>query len=160
MLEIEIHNAQSLHPVDAPRLQAAIRSLLDDEGVRAGVISLAVVDDQAIQQLNDRFLGHDRPTDVLSFLLDRQDDRLEGEVIVSAETASACASRFGWSTDDELLLYVTHGLLHLVGYDDQTPRDRHRMRNRERHHLARLGLEPAYEHRKRPGHRAAGDRLQ
>ena len=48
-------------------------------------------------------------------------DGLEGEVIVGAETALRTAPRYGWPPHDELLLYVVHGTLHLVGHDDRTP---------------------------------------
>jgi probable rRNA maturation factor len=106
------------------------------------VLSLAVVDDPTIHQLNLQYRKHDGPTDVLSFALESDDDHLEGEVIVSADRAATCAPRFGWSVEDELTLYVTHGVLHLVGYDDQSPEDRARMTARECYHLARLGLDP------------------
>ena len=57
---------------------------------------------------------------MLSFVLE-QGDGLEGEVVVGAETALRAAPQFGWSPHDELLLYVIHGTLHLVGHDDATP---------------------------------------
>ena len=79
---------------------------------------------------------------VLSFVLERTDSHLEGEVIVSAETAVRAALQYSWTAADALLLYVTHGLLHLGGYDDQAPSDRALMRARERHYLAQFGLEP------------------
>jgi probable rRNA maturation factor len=84
-------------------------------------------------------LNHDYPTDVLSFLLERNDNRLEGEIIVSADTALSAAPRYGWSAGDELLLYVIHGALHLVGYDDQTPEAQAEMRRHEAAILARFG---------------------
>ena len=86
-------------------------------------ISVAVVDDATIAVLNRQFLRHEGPTDVLSFLLEQDEDGLEGEVVVSAETARRTAPRFGWSEGEELLLYVIHGTLHLAGYDDAKPRE-------------------------------------
>jgi probable rRNA maturation factor len=70
---------------------------------------------------------------------------LEGEIIVSAETAATAAQRFGWSSDDELLLYVVHGTLHLVGYDDTNPPARSEMRSKEQLYLAEFGLDPRYD---------------
>ena len=87
---------------------------------------MAVVDDPTIRRLHREYLGEDSPTDVMSFVLERADDYLEGEVVVSAETACAAAPEYGWPAADELLLYVIHGTLHLVGYDDTTPRMRSR----------------------------------
>ena len=145
MIEIEISNQQDAHPVDEQRLVSAARRILQDEGIRDGVVSLAIVNDSTIHELNRRYLQHDYATDVLSFVLEDEEDRLEGEVIVSADTAAANCGRFGWSRDDELLLYLVHGMLHLVGYDDHEPDEQRLMRQREQHYLARFGVQARYE---------------
>jgi len=145
MLEIELANRQSTHCFDADRLISATRMILADEGIEQAVTSIAVVDDGTIHELNRRYLGHDYPTDVLSFPFERSANHLEGEVIVSAETAAAAAPRYGWSVEDELLLYVIHGTLHLLGYDDTTTEKRDLMRSRECHYLGRFGLAPRYQ---------------
>ena len=141
MINIEINNDQSHVPVDEPRLCDAVRMVLDDAGVSRGEISVAVVDDPAICRLHKKYLDQDEPTDVLSFVYERGEDSLEGEVIVSAETAQMTAGWYGWTAADELLLYVIHGALHLVGYDDVAPEDRARMRDGEALYLGRFGLE-------------------
>jgi probable rRNA maturation factor len=110
--------------------------------VRSARLSLAVVDDGTIHELNRRFLKHDYPTDVLSFLLERDGDRLEGEVIVSADTAKRVSAEYDWPAADELLLYVIHGTLHLVGHNDTSPSDRAAMRGEERRYLVQFGLDP------------------
>ena len=79
---------------------------------------------------------------MLSFPLEQSAERLEGEVVVSAQTAAAAAGRFGWSAADELLLYVIHGTLHLMGVGDTTPLEQAEMRARERACLDRFGLKP------------------
>ncbi len=112
--------------------------------LREADVSLAIVDDPTIHRINREFLQHDYPTDVLSFLLERSADRLEGEVIASADTAIGSAARYGWAPADELLLYVIHGTLHLVGYDDLAPEPQVTMRERERDYLKHFGLEPRY----------------
>jgi probable rRNA maturation factor len=78
----------------------------------------------------------------LSFLLERDGNHLEGEVIVSADTALRTATQLNWPAEHELLLYVIHGTLHLVGYDDLQPELHKQMREQERFYLARLGLTP------------------
>lgn len=145
MIEIELSNQQDTYRVDEPRIVAAVERILQDEGIRKGNVSIAIVDDATIHELNRRYLQHDYPTDVLSFPLERRRGYLEGEVILSADTACANCSRFGWTLDDELLLYAVHGTLHLVGYDDATPEVRQQMREREMHYLAGFGLEARYE---------------
>jgi probable rRNA maturation factor len=145
VIEIAIANEQTTHPVDEATLTSAARVILEEEGIRSAAVSIAVVDDPTIHELNRRYLQHDYATDTLSFLLERDGDHLEGEVIVSADTAAESAARYGWNTGDELLLYVIHATLHLVGYDDGTDEDRTRMRQQERRYLARYGLQPRYD---------------
>ena len=127
MLEIELVNRQNRHAVDTDRLLAAARLVLEGEGISRATLSIAVVSDRAIRPLNRRYLQHDYATDVLSFLLDSGPGWLDGEIIVSADTAAAQAPQYGSSAEAELLLYVIHGSLHLVGYDDTTPTERKRM---------------------------------
>jgi probable rRNA maturation factor len=145
VITIEIANDQSRVSVDESRLRDAVGRILREEAIRSAEISLAVVDDATLQKLHHEYLDDDTPTDVMSFVLDRDAGHLAGEVVASADTAVAAAEEFGWSADDELLLYIIHGTLHLVGYDDTTPEARSEMRERERRHLARFDLKPRYE---------------
>lgn len=139
MFNIDINNQQSHWPIDADRLESVVRSVLEEEGIAAATIHVAIVDDPAIHSLNRRFLDHDEPTDVLSFSMSDGPD-LEGDIIASVQTAARAAQSYGWTRGDELLLYVLHGTLHLVGYDDLDPASQARMRERERYYLASLGL--------------------
>ncbi|MCB9927093.1 MAG: rRNA maturation RNase YbeY [Planctomycetaceae bacterium] len=120
-------------------LQRAVRIVLEGESVTEAEVSIAIVDDTAIHLLNRKYLDHDYATDVLSFLLSDRDDPLEGEIIVSADTAKREASRYAWDITDELLLYIIHGALHLVSYDDVSECDREQMRAKEREYLEKLG---------------------
>ena len=145
MIAVEIANQQDVLPVDEGRLKSAVASLLEEESIDDALISLAIVDDPTIHDLNRRYLQHDYATDVLSFVLERSDTRLDGEVIVSSETAVSQSRRWGWAAEDELLLYVIHGVLHLLGVGDATPQERERMRRRESECLANFGLKPHWE---------------
>ena len=140
VIDIELNSTQCGQPIDEDRLIEAVRAVLTDHGIVAGSISLAVVDDKTIHDLNRRYLEHDYPTDVLSFPLYRQDDRIEAEVIVSVDTAAARAEEIGWPLANELLLYVIHGALHLVGFLDHSPADKKAMRAEERRQMARWGI--------------------
>ena len=93
-----------------------------------------------MHQLNREHLNHDYPTDVLSFVLERSESSLDGEVIVSADTAIARAAEFHLPPEDELLLYVIHGTLHLVGYDDKEASNRALMREQESRYLAKFDV--------------------
>jgi probable rRNA maturation factor len=143
MFQIDVANQQNSLSVNKPRLRRAVKAVLEGESIARAQVSVAVVDDETIGRLNRRYLNHDHATDVLSFLLERDGDRLEGEVIVSGQTAAAAAGRYGWSGENELLLYVIHGTLHLAGYGDETRGEKLRMRRRERAYLAGFGLKPS-----------------
>ena len=178
---IDIADRQSCLVPDEPRLREAVARVLTEEHVHSATISLALVDDAEIHRVNREFLGHDYPTDVISFRLDEDGSQgsgrglrvegrglrargseegtpcllpgpqpstlnpqphLDGELIVSTETALREAAAHGWSPQDEVLLYVVHGLLHLCGYDDLTDDARPAMRVREREVLAGWQLVP------------------
>lgn len=145
MIKIAINNKQTTHKIDEKRLVQAARMILEEEGVKKATISLAIVDDPTIHDLNRRFLKHDYPTDVLSFVLDDSKGRLDAEVIASADTAALMAEDYGWSAAEELLLYIVHGMLHLVDYDDKLPTQRRAMRAREKYYLEKFGVEHRFE---------------
>jgi probable rRNA maturation factor len=144
---IDVADRQTTLKVDPSQVVKAVEMILSDAAVTKTEISVAVVDDPTIHQLNRQYLDHDYPTDVLSFVLEREEELLEGEVIVSADTAASRAAEFGWSAAEELFLYVIHGTLHLVGYNDGSPHERTKMRARERDYLRRLGIDPPRQDR-------------
>lgn len=131
MIEILVNNRQQQHPVDPQPLVRAVRHVLEQHGIQQGQVSIGVLDDEEIQQLNRQYLDHDFATDVLSFLLQHDESGLEGEIAVSAEMAARQASDFCWPYEHELGLYVIHGALHLVGLNDKQPDDLARMRQAE-----------------------------
>ncbi len=96
-LVVQIDNSQRRWKVDPKRLRTAIQAVLAGEGIRKASVSLAVVDDRTIHELNRRYLKHDEPTDVISFLLDQADGIVDGQIVVSADTAAATAERYGWT---------------------------------------------------------------
>ncbi|MCH2181688.1 MAG: rRNA maturation RNase YbeY [Mariniblastus sp.] len=137
---VSVVNQQS-QSVDVARLKQIACEILSDHDWSHTEISIAIVDDPTIHELNSRYLDHDYATDVLSFPFERDIDarRLSGEVIASADTASRVAAELGSTPQDELLLYVIHGLLHLIGYDDKREDDRQVMRTEERRYMNRAG---------------------
>jgi probable rRNA maturation factor len=137
LITIHITNRQKTLKVDHRRMRHAIRAIIRDAGISIAAISIAIVDDATIAGLHRQFLDDPEPTDVLSFVLEQSEGSLEGEVVASADTAAACAPRYKSTPEDELLLYVIHGTLHLVGYDDTTPRRRALMRKKEKEYLTK-----------------------
>jgi probable rRNA maturation factor len=135
LINIAITNRQRKLPVDRRRLRRAILAILHDAKISNAQINVAVVDDATIAELHDKFLDDPTPTDVLSFVLERSEGILEGEVVASAETALAFAPQYHCTPEQELLRYIIHGMLHLVGYDDTTPKKRTTMKKMEEKYL-------------------------
>lgn len=87
-------------------------------------LSIILVDNSYIQELNLTYRGYDAPTDVLSFNLqddiDEEGERVLGDVVVSAEKAQEQAQTFGHTLKEEIAFLCVHGILHLLGYDHET----------------------------------------
>ena len=135
MISIAITNRQKRLPIDRRRIRRTLNAILRDAEIPNAKISIALVDDPTIAKLHGEFLDDPDPTDVLSFVLETSPEGLEGEVAASADTAAANARRYRTAPEEELLRYVIHGVLHLVGHDDIKPRDRAAMRKLERRYL-------------------------
>ena len=96
------------------RTAKTILSALDCE--RAS-LSLLCTDDPVIHDLNRRWLGHDRPTDVISWAADDTGPRgFLGDIAISIDTAARQAAELGHPLDDELARLLIHGILHLLGH--------------------------------------------
>jgi probable rRNA maturation factor len=126
-------------PCDLDAVRAAMRTALAPLRLgRESEVSLAFVDDEAMRELNRRHRQRDRTTDVLSFgqelpsgvrgaaaaayLHPDADGILRlGDVVMSAEQAKKQARRRGWALQREVAFLAAHGVLHLVGYEDETP---------------------------------------
>lgn len=129
---------------DSPRFHAAAEWICRHFKLTQFHCSIAIVDDPTIHQLNVEHLQHDWPTDVISFVFSDATQEplgcIEGEIIASAEMAARLGIQANWSSEDELLLYVVHGMLHLAGLDDQTEEQRLAMRELEQKCLLDLGV--------------------
>ena len=137
---ISLFNRQRAVAVDLGRLQSFAENALEAcrNAPRRGSdllselrqIDVVLVSDRRVAEIHRRFLKDATPTDVITFQ--------HGEIVVSAETAKRHARRFGTSMHHELQLYLVHGLLHLHGYDDKTPRGAAEMRRLQERIVARV----------------------
>lgn len=151
-IHLEI-NYQITAANDRARFQKAAQWVAQQFDIQDFQVSIAIVDDPTIHQLNREHLDHDWPTDVISFIFETNADqgRVEGEVVASWDTARQLAAAAKWRVEDELLLYVVHGLLHLAGLDDIEPEDEQEMRTAERDCMIALGVAGAEQHLDRWG---------
>ena len=130
-MPVSVVSPRGLTGVTAP-LRAAVLAALALEGRRAGEVTVVLADDAKLRELNRRWRGLDRATDVLSFGYDEGgDDEVDGDVVVSMERVRDQAKRFRTSRGRELARVVVHGALHLAGLDHQSASQRRCMRARE-----------------------------
>ena len=140
-MEILIKNLQS-RPVNQEKLTRVAKRLLQVEKFpHPAEVSIVLTTDGHIHGLNRDYRGKDKPTDVLSFqqleeglpqLLGPDEPVVLGDVVISVETAARQAAERDRTLDDELALLVAHGMLHLLGYDDETDEGADEMREREK----------------------------
>ena len=134
-MTVRLHGRRG--PLDRPRLRKQAVRLLRELGRPEAELSIALVDDASIAELNARYRGVEGATDVLSFSLlegahaERRGDLL-GDVVVSLDTAAVQARRGRRSLDDEVLRLLIHGTLHLLGHDHERDDEARRMRAEER----------------------------
>ncbi|MDR2754269.1 MAG: rRNA maturation RNase YbeY [Planctomycetaceae bacterium] len=139
---IEVLDEQEYLVVDTEKIRTICEKILDDFNIQNGKLGVILVNNDTIQQYNRDFLKHDYPTDVISFpIVDRRyEGHLEAEILVCTQVALNRAGEFGWLPEEELLLYVIHGVLHLVGFDDKTPENQSVMQQKECEYLTQLGI--------------------
>lgn len=117
--------------VPAKILRDAARAALQHQAAGAGSLTLALTGDEALQTLNKQYLGHDYPTDVLSFPSEADDPdvagRYFGDIAISFPRALAQAQTGGHAVEAELQLLTVHGVLHLLGHDHATAGDKDQM---------------------------------
>lgn len=139
-MKLDIIDLQKFYRIDKNSVRKLVKGILKDEGKDAE-LNIVFLDNKRIKEINKDFLGHNYATDVLSFAYNETSlmNNITGEIIVSAEMADKAARNYGYATDGEVALYVVHGLLHLLGYDDRQKRDAQKMHQREREVLSSFG---------------------
>ncbi|HEY2303214.1 MAG TPA: rRNA maturation RNase YbeY [Acidimicrobiales bacterium] len=177
-IEVFAADEQADQPVDTLRWVRLAEAILDEEGVRGEAeLSMLFVDEQAMTDLNKRFLGKEGPTDVLAFPID--DEPIEGgrspdsggtgpgfttepsdlptvlgDVVICPAVAYRNAPEHAGTYEDELALLIVHGVLHLLGMDHDDDDEAEAMEQRERQLLAKLYKGPGDG--EAPSERAAG----
>lgn len=141
MINLEINNQQGKIKINQD-LENLLKKIAEKaakyEKRDDGNISLALVNNEKIRELNKKFRNKDEATDVLSFPMDEE---IWGDIIISTEKIIEQAKEYGHSRQRELAYLYTHGILHLLGYDHKTSSEKEKMREKEEKILEEVGLE-------------------
>lgn len=147
MIAIEITTHVEVPSAEPAKLKALIEAICRHYDLTEATISVGVVGDEEIAELNERFLAHEGTTDCLSFDLSDGEEAETGRVldlIVNGQMAIRQGRQRGHSGAAELALYVTHCLLHQLGFDDVTPEQASQMHAAEDEILQHLGFGLVY----------------
>ena len=153
--EIVIQIANNFAGIDAPpsKVKKLVQAVFNRFGLSKATVSIAIVDDAEIRKLNSRFLNRKSTTDCLSFDLSDakgpQSPKLF-ELIVNGEMALRQANLRGHSSQAELALYITHALLHNLGFDDSADNQAKKMHDMEDNILQQLGYGFVYNKNTKP----------
>jgi len=128
-MDIQIQNDQEIHPVDSQKFKKRVEKIIRELGRQDAELSILLVDDEKIRQLNRQYRKLDSATDVLSFPQTEGEpgefiSHILGDVVISVETARSQATEHRLSLEQELVLLLIHGTLHLLGYDhERSPKE-------------------------------------
>jgi len=147
---IHIQNEEA-YPINAGKLQAAARTVLSQHGVaEQAELTVRLTNNAAVHRLNLQFRQVDAPTDVLSFPADplppelREDEMLYlGDLVIAYPYARAQAQHNKHDVQDSLVLLLVHGILHLLGYEHDTPEKKGEMWAAQATALNALGIDAA-----------------
>jgi len=123
-MRISIQNRQKRILLNLRKVRRATQRILTELGLLDAELSLLLVDDAMIQDLNRRYLNRDKPTNILAFPMREGEfstlhPHLLGDLVISVETAKRQSNRFGLDEMEMVILLMVHGVLHLIGYEHE-----------------------------------------
>lgn len=124
MIRVLIDDRQAMVKLDHERIRSVAQTAVEALDTKDAELSVLLVDDAEIRTMNGRYLGRDRPTNVISFPMNEGDfgdmnPEILGDVVVSVETAVAEAAMAGSDTSFMMDFFLVHGILHLFGFDHE-----------------------------------------
>ena len=132
------YSVQKYYKIKDYKIKQVVKEVLGKKSSSAK-LSFAFVDNNEIKRLNKKYFDTDDVTDVIAFPLDNHKNALNGEIVVSVEIAVDTAGNRDIDIEGEIILYVVHGLLHLLGYRDGNRNDAKIMHEKESLILKTLG---------------------
>ena len=134
-MKIHLADRQKALPLSKPIVRKIVRTVLTFLNSEHTEISLYFITDREIAQMHAQFFDDPTPTDCISFPIDHEH---LGEIFVSTETALRYGAKHKIDPYDETTLYIIHGILHCLGFDDLDPKSKKTMRKMEKRCMAHL----------------------
>lgn len=152
-MEIVIRDDQNkveISDILMQKIKRILENVLERYNKKSFEVCVVFVDDNFIRDLNKKYRGKDQATDVLSFTMQGAEDEqgffdetedILGDIIISAETAARQCGGYGHAFEKEISYLAVHGVLHLLGYDHDTEKEKKEMRSLEKEILGFFNTE-------------------
>ena len=140
-----IHNYTDKYKFNNNLINTLIKSIINSEGREINSINLILTDDEFLRKMKKKYFKQDVYTDVISFNLEGPNENIEGEIYISMDRIIENAKLLKSSIDMELKRIMIHGILHLIGYEDQTNSQKENMTKLENKYLA-MNLKKVINH--------------
>ena len=131
-----IYDIEVIADIDDDWINSTCKNILNDKDKNTANISIILTNDKKLLQLKNQYFQQNLLTDVITFNLEEEGDPIEGEIYISLNRVSENAIKFKQDIGIELKRVIIHGILHLLGYDDQTPEEEKIMIRLEDHYLS------------------------
>lgn len=142
LFNISIDNRQRTMPISTPSIKKAVKLLCEAYSIFPKELTIHFVSEKTIAKLHKIYFNDGSVTDCITFPCDPPDENCEvlGEIFICPKVALSYAQKHGLDPQKELLLYLVHGFLHLMGFDDLTAKERRKMRIQEKKCLKILSV--------------------
>lgn len=134
-MKVHVASKQTAFPLSPASVRQVVKAVLAYENVTTEEVGVYFVSTEKICALHDEFFNDPTPTDCITFPID---EAFLGEIFICPETALNYVKNSGGDKYQETTLYLIHGLLHLLGFDDLDPKEKRKMRAREKLHMEQL----------------------
>jgi len=136
--QINLEATNDRFQYDEEKICQIIETMLSKEKISEALVNIIFVGDKLITELNRKYLNKNSTTDVISFVLEKDMEKksFEGEVYANLEQVKRQALEYKIPLLEEFFRIVIHGVLHLVGYNDQSSSDKKKMTNKEDYYLS------------------------
>ncbi|MFN3316359.1 MAG: rRNA maturation RNase YbeY [Raineya sp.] len=121
----------SFKPKNIRKLKSWVKNIIEQEKHSLAELNFIFCDDAYLHQINMEYLQHDTYTDIITFDNSEQDTRIESDIFISIERVRENAEKLKVTFEQELHRVMIHGVLHLLGYQDKTLKEKAQMRAKE-----------------------------